>query len=292
MSGFIRLASDRLTLRVSPRGGAVVDGQTSDGRPFLRSFGEGQFDVLRSACFPLVPIGNRVEGNGFELDGRRHAFEPNTAEPHYIHGDGWLADWAIAETSASHVKLIFEQARPARSPHVYHAVQTMTVEGETVRLSLEVTNRGTETMPFGVGFHPYFPRTKGTQLSAPAETWWTERDGYLPGVRTPIPENADFSSARQLPRCRLNNCFEAWNGRADIVWPESKLAVEMRADPLFSRYMLYAPEEDKSFFCLEPMSHTPNALAMAGPEALHLVTPGETLTGAFSITVSDCEDFQ
>jgi len=292
MSGFITLASDRLTLRVSPRGGAVVDGQTSDGRPFLRPFGEGQFDVLRSACFPLVPIGNRVEGNGFELGGRRHSFKPNTAEPCYIHGDGWLAEWDVEEVSGSHVKLTLEQARPSKSPHIYHALQTMKVEGETVRLSLAVTNRGAETMPFGVGFHPHFPRTEATRLSAPAETWWTERDGYLPGVRTPIPESADFSNARQLPRRRLNNCFEGWNGRARIVWPEMKLAVDMTADALFSRYMLYAPEEDRSFFCLEPMSHTPNALAMAGPQALHLLAPGETLTGAFSITVSDCEDFQ
>lgn len=292
MPEFVGLANDRLSLRVSPRGGAVVDSQTSDGRPFLRTYGDGPFDVLRSACFPLVPVGNRVEGNGFELAGRRHAFVPNTAEPWYIHGDGWLADWVVENVSASRLELGFEQARPAKSPHTYSAVQTIALDGATVRLSLSVTNRGPQTMPFGLGFHPYFPRTEGTRLLAPAQSWWTEREGHLPGVRTPIPANVDFSAPCVLPQRRLNNCFDGWSGQARIVWPETRLAVDIAADASFSRYMLYAPEDDTSFFCLEPMTHAPNALALSGPQALHLLAPGETLTSAFSITVSDCEDFQ
>ncbi|MEJ6782788.1 aldose 1-epimerase [Aminobacter sp. Piv2-1] len=292
MPGFVRLENDRLSLRVSPRGGAVVDGSTRDGRPFLRPFGDGSFDVLRSACFPLVPVGNRVESNGFEHGGRHYRFVPNTAEPYYIHGDGWLASWAVDEASAAHVTLVFEQARPEKSPHVYRAVQTMALDGATVRLELKVTNRCRETLPFGIGFHPHFPRTGGTRLMASAEGWWTEREGFLPGVRTPIPDSADFSTLRKLPRRRLNNCFEGWNGRARIAWPETRLAADMTADPIFSRYMLYAPEDDTGFFCLEPMSHAPNALAISGADALHLLAPGETLSGAFSITVSDCEEFQ
>lgn len=292
MQGLVELENDRLSLRVSPRGGAVVDGRTRDGLRFLRRHDDSAFDVSRSACFPLVPIGNRVEGNSFELGGKSYRFKPNTTEPNYIHGDGWLTEWSVDDASAMHVRLAFEQTRPVNSPHIYRAVQTIALDGATVTLALSVTNRGNETLPFGIGFHPYFPRTEGTQLMAPAAAWWTEREGYLPGVRTPIPDRADFATPHRLPRRRLNNCFEGWNGQARIIWPEMKLAADIGSDALFSRYMLYAPEEDRSFFCLEPMSHTPNALAILGPGALHLLAPGETLSGAFSITVSDREDFQ
>ncbi|AWC25861.1 Aldose 1-epimerase (plasmid) [Aminobacter sp. MSH1] len=290
MPGFITLENERLSLRLSAQGGAIIDGVTQDGRPFLRPHGDGAFDVLRSSCFPLVPIGNRVEGNGFELRGKHYRFEPNTDEPNYIHGDGWLVGWNVEEVSPAHVKLAFEQLRPASSPHAYRAVQTVAIDGATVRLELSVTNRGQEALPFGIGFHPYFPRTEGTRLMAPAQTWWTERDGCLPGVRTPIPDSADFSTSRRLPRRRLNNCFEGWNGLARIVWPEAGLAADIAADPVFSRYMLYAPEEDRSFFCLEPMTHAPNALMLAGPAALHMLASGEALSGGFSITVSNLED--
>ncbi|MBB6468014.1 aldose 1-epimerase [Aminobacter lissarensis] len=292
MQGFVELENDCLSLRLSTTGGAVVDGRTRDGRRFLRRHDDGAFEVLRSACFPLFPIGNRVEGNGFELAGKSYRFKPNTAEPNYIHGDGWLAKWNVADASATRVRLVFEQPRPVNSPYIYRAVQTITLDGATVTLALSVTNLGNETLPFGIGFHPYFPRTEATRFMAPAAAWWTEREGYLPGVRTPIPDSADFKTPRRLPRRRLNNCFEGWSGQARIVWPEVKLAADIAADPVFSRYMLYAPEDDASFFCLEPMSHTPNALALAGPDALHLLASDETLAGAFSITVSDCEDFQ
>jgi len=103
MQGFVELENDRLSLRVSPKGGAVVDGRTRDGQRFLRRHDDGAFDVLRSACFPLVPIGNRVEGNGFELGGKSYRFKPNTTEPNYIHGDGWLAEWKVEDASATHV---------------------------------------------------------------------------------------------------------------------------------------------------------------------------------------------
>lgn len=292
MSGLTTLANDRLALRVSTQGGAVVDGHTSDGRPFLRTghkAGEA-FDV--PACFPLVPIGNRVEGNGFDFGGKRHAFEPNTDEPFYIHGDGWLGDWTIEETEKSGLRFSFEQNRPARSPHVYKAVQTIRLNDATLSLHLSVENCGADAMPFGIGFHPYFPRTARTRLTAPADSWWTEDQNHLPATPEAIPESADFSQPRMLPQHWLNNCCEGWNGRARIVWPEYRLAAEIAADPVFSRYMLYAPDGDRSFFCLEPMSHTPNALAMAGSAGLHVLAPGEILSGGFSIMVSNFEGLQ
>lgn len=287
MAQFLELANERLSLRVSEQGGAVVDGRTSDGLPFLRPYrgSEDAFDVLQCACFPLVPLGNRVEGNSFDMGGRRYRFEPNTEEPFYIHGDGWLGRWKVEEKSGAGITLSFVQEEPGQSPHVYRAMQSITLDGATLRMKLSVQNCGTEPLPFGIGLHPYFPRSAGTKLAAPASSWWTEAADYLPKVQEPVPEMADFSRLRALPARRLNNCFEGWTGKAEVVWPEIGLGAKIAADPLFSRYMLYAPEEDLAFFCLEPMSHAPNALAMAGPEGLHVLSPGETLSGDFSISV-------
>lgn len=294
MSGLITLENDRLALRVSTQGGAVVDGHTSDGRPFLRAGHRAAevFDVFKSACFPLVPIGNRVEGNGFDLGGKGYTFEPNTDEPFYIHGDGWLGEWIADDASDTELRLSFEQIQPAKSPHIYRAIQTIRLNDATLSLHLAVENRGAEAMPFGIGFHPYFPRTAGTLITAPASAWWTEGPNHLPVARQAIPENVDFSKPRTLPPHWLNNCFEGSNGRARIVWPETGLAAEIAADSIFSRYMLYAPDSDRSFFCLEPMSHVPNALAMAGPAGFHVLAPGEALAGGFSITISNFEGLQ
>ncbi len=58
MSAWIQLESDRLGARISPLGGAIVDGHTTEGVPFLRPYqGKAEFDAGDCACFPLVPIG-------------------------------------------------------------------------------------------------------------------------------------------------------------------------------------------------------------------------------------------
>lgn len=290
MGAALTLRNDRLTLRVSRGGGAIVDGYTADGRPFLRPCAPGSdvFDIRQAACFPLVPIGNRVAGNAFDLGGKHYTLQPNTDEPLYIHGDGWLGEWTpVGDVdSPGGLSLSFARVASPASPYAYRAVQRIALDGTTLRLGLSVENTGIEPLPFGLGFHPFFPRTPRMTLRAPALAWWTESADHLPGARGLPPQDLDFAEPRQLPRRWLNNCFEGWNGLAQIDWPESGLAVTIAADDAFSRYMLYAPDDD-SFFCLEPMSHSLNALATVetDPMGLRILAPGGALSAGFSITV-------
>lgn len=289
MAEFLQIRNDRLILRISRRGGAIVDGHAADGRPFLRPYdGDGgAFDVRRSACFPMLPIGNRVEGNAFDLAGRRYRFRPNTLEPHYLHGDAWLGEWALTAASAGSVELLFEKLDTAHSPHRYRAEESFRLNGAKLDIGLAVENTGDEVMPFGPGLHPFFPRTPQTTLHAMASTWWAENPDHLPGSLEPLAESVDFSTPGKLPARRLNNCFEGWNGHARILWPENRLGVIIEADRHLGRYMLYAPEDDRSFFCFEPMSHTPNALAHLETDAmgLQLLAPKERLSVGCSLTV-------
>jgi aldose 1-epimerase len=289
MPDAILLENDSLRLRVSPEGGALLDGFTRDGRPFLRPFSEspGAFDVRTAACFPLVPICNRVGGNAFYFGGRRYTFQPNSGEALYIHGDGWLGRWDADHVGSEELRLSFAQEAPDKSPYVYHAVQTIRLSGGSVKLDLSVRNLGNEALPFGIGFHPYFPRTATVRLQAAARWWWSKGEDHLPAERQPIPEGADFAQPGLLPPRSLDNCYEGWTGKAHVAWPESGLAVAISADAVFSRYMLYAPDADRTFFCLEPMSHTPNALAKAEPLGLCVLQPGEKLAGGFAITVAN-----
>jgi aldose 1-epimerase len=286
---FAFLSNDQLRATISAQGGALIDVRRQDGRPVLRPRAHSaEFDIADAACFPLVPLGNRVEGNAFSVAGRRYLLTPNTAEPFYIHGDGWLALWRVEQSSAQAVRLSFERRADAASPYAYRAEQSIRLDGPGLGLKLSVTNIG-DTLPFGLGFHPFFPRTPGTTLLGSAKSWRTERDGHLPGEVEPIPIDVDFSTERPLPKRFLNNCFEGWSGAARIVWPETGMGVDIEADAALDRYMLYAPDADCSFFCFEPMSHTPNALAHcdADPRGLRLLAPGQSISVGFSITAFD-----
>lgn len=280
----LALDNGQLKVRVSPKGGALVLGETAAGQPFLRGL-TGPFDVLHSACFPLVPLGNRVGSNRIAFGENRLDFRANTADPLYLHGDGWLADWTPDSANATEVRLRFEHPAPAHSPHIYRAEQEIRLDGAALHLTLKVCNLGAAPMPFGLGFHPYFPRA-GAMLEFQAQGWWQEGAGHLPVARQTMPKAVDFACARPLPARWMNNAYDGWRGDAVIRWPGLRLT--LRADPVFSVLMLYAPDDDDSFFCLEPMSHLPDACNIGQP--MQVLAPGETLSGGISFTVVEQEN--
>ena len=269
---------------------AIVDGAVW---PLLRS---ASVDAKRTAtaasAFPLAPFGNRIADNRFIFEGREFRLAPNTTDdPCRLHGDGWLADWEIAGVTERRVDLRLVISANAASPYAYEAHQVVVLDEAGMSLTLSVTNRSGERLPFGLGLHPYFPLTASTTLMAPAGDYWREGAGFLPVERRPPPADLDFSRARPLPQRWLNNGFEDWRGVAEIRWPERALGMRIEADPLFNRYVLFQPDSRfdpawrGDWFCFEPMSHSPAAHRMTDGGGLAPLAPGEMLEGSIRFTI-------
>lgn len=276
----LSLQTDALLIEVSPHAGAVTRAVTADGRNFLRPL-SGPFHVRASACYPLVPLGNRVGGNGFSFGGKDYDLRPNAADPLYLHGDGWLADWSVEQADPTRAELALEMRAPDCGVHIYRACQRFLLDGNRLRIEFDAENLGPEAMPFGLGLHPFMPND-GARVTFNAKAFWTEGPLSLPDARIAVDGEVDFSSGRRLPDIALNNAYEGWDGRAHIQWPDG-MTLLLQADPIFSTLMVYAPDSNRSFFCLEPMSHLPNALNMPGMQVLG---PGEILSGGVDFTVT------
>src|SRR3954465_15394640 len=105
----IDLAQGALSARLSTQGGLILGfwPRGDDGRlqALMRS-GTDDAGPLQSACFPLLPFGNRLRGNRFRFDGNTHHLQPNVGfDPLYLHGDGWLGDWSVVEQADDRVVL-------------------------------------------------------------------------------------------------------------------------------------------------------------------------------------------
>ena len=244
----------------------------------------------QSACFPLVPFGNRVRDNRFVFEGVAYALAPNTDwDRNYLHGDGWTTEWSVAERGSNRARLVMRN-EGARSPYIYDAAQTLALDGPTLTLRLEVVNRGATALPFGLGWHPYFPLTAGTTLQASADALWLEGADWLPTERVAVPTDLDFRTARELPRRWVNHGFEGWNGACEIVWPDRRARLKLDADALFGRYFLFVsdPNFDAGYnyesFAFEPMSHSANAHNLPDGAGLRRLAPGESLSGSIRLT--------
>ncbi|TLX10413.1 aldose 1-epimerase [Rhizobium sp. MHM7A] len=278
----IELSNGDLSVRVSRRGAALT-AATYRGKPFLVPVG-GPNGIV--ASFPMVPFGNRVEGNAMSFGGRDYAFQRNCHDPLYLHGDGWISLWQPEELGPEHVQLRFSRDADAISPYTYLARQEIRLAGNRLVLALSVRNRGEAALPFGLGQHPFFVRTPETRLTIAAGRFWNERHDHLPGEPGPVPDDFDFRSGKPLPRLWMNNAFEGWNGRAAIAWPELGIQAAVEADAALCRFMLYMQLDRTDFFCLEPMSHLPNGHHLPEFGGLKPLAPGEGLSAKVTIDLS------
>jgi aldose 1-epimerase len=274
------LTCGSLSLRASTSGGLVLGfwKDTAEGPvPLLRPAPDDDADALASSCYPLVPFGNRVKDNRFSFDGNEYRFQQNTAwDPHYLHGEGWLLHWSVTQALAHTVTLAFSH-RGDGTPYAYHATQTFSLSEHELEMTLSVENHGECALPFGLGWHPYFPMTPQTTLLAPAKTFWTEVEGWLPGEATPIPADLDFSRPAPLPHRWVNNGFEDWCGKAVITWPERAMELNLDADPVFRHAFLFVSD----------MTHLANGHNLPGLGGLHSLKPGQQLSGRIRLRPQD-----
>jgi aldose 1-epimerase len=230
----------------------------------------------------LVPWSNRISCGGFHFGGRFHPLAPNLpGEPYPIHGNGFSSAWSVKKASAVKVELSLRSNGPG--PFCYEARATYALDAGALNMSLWMRNVGTETLPFGLGFHPWLVRTPGTLLQAKAKQVVLENSDHLPDGEAPIASRVewDFGAPRALPANWINNAFLGWDGRATIIWSDRKLALEVEAERSLSTYIVYSPAAGASFFCFEPVTHPVDAHNLAGgPEAagLTILAPQETVS--------------
>ncbi len=287
----IDLQNGLLSARISTAGGILLDYSWLMGGgkiALLRSAPDGA-DASSSACYPLVPFGNRIRNNHFTFEGREYRLRPNTAsDPHYLHGDGWQAEWSILSHSSSAVEIGLCH-QESDTPYRYDARQIITLSAEELTLYMSVKNTGDHALPFGIGWHPYFPLTAHTTLFAPARHFWTETEGFLPGEQTDIPADLDFSRPLPLPRRWVNNGFGDWSGDALITWPEKHAGLQLTADPAVRHAFIFIPNTDfipayrDDYFCFEPMSHIANGHNLPDLGGLTILQPGETLAASIRL---------
>ncbi|MGQ0676523.1 MAG: aldose epimerase family protein, partial [Rhodospirillales bacterium] len=153
-------------------------------------------------------------------------------------------------------------------------------------VALEVENAGSEFMPLGLGWHPYFPRTPQARLTAAVGRMWRTDAEVMPVALVDPPATHDPGRGIRPEGVALDNCFTDWDGRAAIEWPECNARLTMAADPLFKHLVVFTPP-GRDFFCVEPVSNVTDAfnLAAAGRQDTGMVAlgPSKTLRAAMTL---------
>jgi aldose 1-epimerase len=288
---WLRHAGQRLAL-VPSLGGSVAAWQLERPQGPLdlwRPWDGKTEDLYQTASFAMVPWSNRISGGGFTHEGQFHPMRPNRAgEPYPIHGDGWLQAWQVSQPAADTLVMTLVSHRFDGNPYDYEAVQTFRLVGGGLDQQLRVRHLGATPLPYGLGVHPWFPRTAQTRITAPVQGLWLCGDDPLPVAHTTdFPAGWNLNEGAPANGLLIDNVYTGWGGRARIAWPERSLQVTARM-PEFERdggaaqhfCLVYRPPQG-SAFCFEPITQPINAFHLPAQPGLRVLGHGEQ----FSLTV-------
>ena len=283
------LETKAMKLTLLPDLGGSVGGLTYMAQDILRPFARtADESPLQTAGFPLFPFSGRISEGRFAWNGRDVSLAPNfLPEPHAIHGQAWHAAWQVAEHGSNHARLVFDY-RPEDWPWAYRAEQDFRLRDDGLDLMLRLTNHGDDSMPAGLGWHPYFPRLDA-RVKVPVDRVWMSDEGMIPDRLVMPAAGADLSDWRMVDELDLDNAFTVSDQISCIEWPGRNLRVEMVSDAELGHMVIYTPKQEE-FFCVEPVSHAPDAVNSQHPAeltGLHSLEPGETLSAQISLTIRE-----
>ncbi len=272
----IALERSGVACTLDPELGGSLLSLSVDGVDLLRRAPSKPRHVLEAACFPLVPFANRIGHGRMIMNGREVVLPPDpAAAPHAHHGHGWRRPWRLVKKTEEAAELAFRH-NPDEWPWAYVATQRVALVDGGAEIVLSVTNLSDEDMPAGLGLHPYFVRREADTIEMGAlRMVVSSRDG-IPIAEAPIdPGEKPLSGADGLDNLLLDE-----SGRARLRL--GGVRCDMNASGAVG-FHVYVPEREK-FFCVEPVSHRPNAFAENAEQ--YALAPGDTRRLIMRLTVN------
>lgn len=255
------LKNEKLSLGIIPECGGAVSFFRFMDNDILRPTKPDETEANNASLFPMIPYTSFISNGHFPYFGITRNVPTNSPVSKYpMHGDVWRSKLKVIHQSGSSVELQLVHKKSEGFPYDYTANVVYTLNYKDLQITLKLQNDTPLPMPYGLGVHPFFKLNKSTMIQYNAQNIWFRGGDPILGHPYSIPPALDFSKARSLPHMTTDISVDNWDGFAQII--DEKYVLELRADETFGHLILHAPR-GKDFFCLEPVSHTPDAFNLA-----------------------------
>ena len=229
----------------------------------------------------LFPFPGRLRAGRITHDGKTYQLPLNdSTKTHAIHGFTPRNPWRVVETaggaeSASVTgQFCLKEDLPEALdlwPADFELNVTYTLYADRLRVDAVVTNRGPGSLPFGIGYHPYF-RLPGVHdadigghvLMADTAQLWESEDNLPTGRRIGVPADLDFRSPKPIGASDLDHVYSGGNGQPLALLSHPSAAGKLRfvVDPAFRELVLFTPPHRQAV-AVEPYSCSADASNLA-----------------------------
>ncbi|RKQ71156.1 aldose 1-epimerase [Litorimonas taeanensis] len=282
------------SLQLAPSHGAAILSCQYNGRDILRPAPPDWFQTpnpLMTGHFPLAPYSNRIENGTFQFKGRNHVLSWDKLEqPHPLHGTAWQSKWDVVQSDVKKVTLQMCHAQPSQTwPWRFTASHSLCASEDGLHFTLSVTNDDTQSMPSGLGFHPYFATHDTAELQFQSRHVWMSNDDKLPVRLAKLPEAWDFTRAKTVSKVSVDHCFTGLKLPAYFNWPQAHQRVCIQGSKNLTHAVVYLDNPTKAA-CFEPVTHMNNGLNWRHEHAdtgIEILNPGETQTAEMILSIED-----
>lgn len=295
----LELSASGYRVRVDPDvGGAILTAEWIRPDEPTLSVLEPRTEALapfKAGCFAMIPFANRIDHGRFSFEGQAFQFPVNHPdEDMAVHGFSRERPWQVIEQT-NHSVVLAQTFTAEGNPYRYRATQEIGLSEAGIQITVSVRNEGETVMPFGIGLHPWFPKTPQTTLAFRSAGVHDRDARGLPVA--PLTQRPEFDPEKpaalgEIPR--FDGCFADWKPRqATLHWPERGAALTLTAYGAFRHLHVFVPD-DRPVVCAEPVSHLPDAINRPelGPDcAMDILKPGAALSGTMTLSVAATPNF-
>ena len=247
----------------------------------------------------LFPFPNRIHAGKFSWEGKEYQLPINDPQKqNAIHGFVCQRPWRVvgqgANAASAWISGEFLGSRDAPDcqsqwPADYRISVTYRLSADRLRIRAIVDNPDRKTLPFGLGYHPYFRMMgESTIIMIHAENYWELEECLPSGIRKPVAGLRDLRQPRLFGELTLDDILTDLPTEADAeglccrgTIRHDDASLEILASPSFRETVVFTPPHRQAF-CIEPYTCTTDAinLQQRGVDAgLMILQPGQSWTG-------------
>jgi aldose 1-epimerase len=241
----------------------------------------GGVDPNAAFCgaFVMAPWANRLDAGRLPADGTLYRLPVNRPADHTaIHGLARDRPWRVVRSDGSTALLTQTMDGAAEHPALpwhYSACLEVELSAAGATIALRLVNRADRPFPFGLGWHPFLWRPRGTRLRFAASGLLIRDARCLPVAARPSAGVDGDETAYE----GLDTHFTGWSGVAELDRPDG-MRLRLTASGAASRNLQVFAPWGEPVLCVEPVSHVPDApnrpeLARLG--SMTTLSPGEAL---------------
>lgn len=267
----------------------------------------------RSGIPILFPFPNRIRDGAFAWQGKSYQLPRNDAPgKNAIHGFPCRKPWRITERGADGAQAwvtgefrgsVDAPETVSQWPSDYLIRITYRLQADRLKLEAQIENAGTASMPFGLGYHPYFHlpfssvgNAEECEVQVPAQSYWELQDSLPNGERRAVDQARDLNRPRRVSDLHLDDVLtdlpagpaEGLCLRGTIRDRAAQMELRILCSPAFREMVLFTPVHRQAI-CLEPYTCTTDALNLEqrGLDAgLKVLQPGQSWSAVVEMVVA------